>query len=150
MIKDKLRIRGDVDIVVYDPLTGRIKDKREIRNLVVDAGLALLASRLASNAANFLSHLAIGTDATGQLAADVALGGELARVALGSSAPAGNVLTVVGNFPAGIGTGVLREAGLFNAGAGGTMAARTTFPILTKEAADGVSITWVLTFEAAE
>ena len=43
------------------------------------------------------------------------------------------------------GTGAVTEAGIFNAGSGGTMLCRTTFPAVNKASGDSIAITWVVT-----
>jgi len=92
-----------------------------------------------------MTHMAVGTSSTAPTAGDTALGGEVGRVALASSTSASNVVTYTATFPAGTGTGALVEAGIFNAGASGTMLCRTTFSVVNKGAADAMSITWTIT-----
>ncbi len=145
MFSENFKLKGDVLIEVFDPVTGEVKDKREIHNLVVDTGLDYIASRMVGTAANVMSHMAVGDDGTSPVAGNTTLASELARVALTSSAAVANVATFVASFGIGVGTGALEEAGIFNASSSGTMLCRTTFPVVNKGALDGMTITWTVT-----
>ena len=145
MLTENFKLKGDVLIEVFDPVTGDLKDKREIHNLVVDVGLDFIASRMVGTAQAVMSHMAVGDDGTSPAAGDTALGNELARQALTSSTAVDNVVTYVASFGAGVGTGALEEAGIFNAGSGGTMLCHTTFAVVNKGASDAMTITWTVT-----
>lgn len=143
MINENIKVTGNVSIKVFDE-QGNIKDEREIKNLVVTTGKGFIAGRMVGTP-TAMSHMAIGSSSTAPAAADTGLGGELGRVALTSSNAAGAVVTYVANFPAGVGTGAIVEAGILNASSGGTMLCRTTFAVVNKGANDGMSITWTVT-----
>ena len=143
-LKDQIKLTGSLEICLYGP-DGRLKDRREIKNLVVTAGKNFIASRMVGAADAVMSHMGIGSGNVAAAAGDTALGSQLARVALSSGTATGNVATYVGSFGPGVGTGAVTEAGLFNAGEAGTMLARTVFGVVTKEAADTMSITWAVT-----
>ena len=85
--------------------------------------------------------MAIGTGSP----AGNALGNESARVAFTSKTRANAVITVVGDYAAGVGTAALTEAGWFDNSAGGNMWASATFAVINKGAADTLKITWTLT-----
>jgi hypothetical protein len=91
--------------------------------------------------------MASGSDQTAAASGNTVLGTELGRVTLTSSTASSNSVTYVATFPAGTGTGDVKEAGIFNAsGSGaGTLLCRTTFPIVTKQSGDSIAITWVVT-----
>lgn len=144
MINENIKVTGDVCIKVFDE-AGNVKDERVIKNLVVSVGKTFIASRMVGVAANVMSHMAIGSSSTSPAAADTGLGGELGRVALGSSSASGAVATYTASFPAGTGTGAVVEAGIFNAASAGTMLCRTTFAVVNKGANDGMSVTWTIT-----
>ena len=147
MITDNFPIKGDLTIEVRDSITGELKDKRELKNLVVTTGKTFIASRIAAASATVMGYIAVGTSSTSPAAGDTTLGGELARQA--TTVPGGtastNTVTYVATFAAGSGTGALQEAGIFNAASSGTMLARTTFSVVNKGAADEMTITWVVT-----
>jgi len=143
--QETITMRGDVVIETIDPATGVVKDRREVKNLVVTAGKQFIASRMASASAGVMSHMAVGTGTTAAAAGDTALQTEIGRVALSSLAAAGAVVTHAATFPAGAGTGAVTEAGIFNASSAGTMQCRTVFPVVNKGADDAMQITWTVT-----
>jgi hypothetical protein len=144
LTQEQLKATGCLKIEVFNP-DGSLKEIREIDNLVVTVGKEFIASRIVGTAASVMSHMAVGTDSTTPVAGDTTLGAEVARVALTSGTASGAVATFVATFGAGTGTGALAEAGIFNAGAGGTMLCRTTFAVVNKGASDAMTITWTVT-----
>jgi len=144
MIQDQLKVKGDLIVKLFDK-NGQVKEQRFIPNLVVTVGKQFIASRMVGTAANVMSHMAVGSSSTAPANGDTALGGELGRVALTSSAASGAIATYIATFPAGTGTGAVVEAGIFNASSSGTMLCRTTFSVVNKGADDAMSITWAIT-----
>ena len=139
MIKDDLSLKGKLTIAVNGQTV------REVPNLVVTAGKEFVASRMAGVSSDEMSHMAIGTSSTSPAAADITLGTEAARVTLTSTTVTNANVVYVASFPAGIGTGAIVEAGLFNAASGGDMLCRTTFAVVNKGANDSITITWTVT-----
>lgn len=149
MINDNLKLQGDVAIVVKDK-DGKVKDSREIHNLVVSAGLEYICSRMAGTSANVMTHMAVGSGTTAASAGQTDLVSILgSREALDSSTASSNTITYVSSFEAGEGTGAVTEAGVFNASSGGTMLCRTVFAVVNKDADDTMSITWTITLTAS-
>lgn len=146
-MRDKLRLVANVHVELFGP-DGELKDERRVHNLVVDTGEAHIADQLSSAPGQaVMSHMAIGTGSTAAAGGDTTLGAETDRNALTSRTDAGAVVTYVGNWAAGDGTNAaLREAGIFNAAAAGTMLARVVYANIDKQAADTLQITWTLTF----
>ena len=150
MFKDDIKAKGTLVLELRDEF-GNVKEQHE-HNLVVNLGFAFIASRMKDASAAVMSHMAIGTGNTAAAAGQSALVTENARVALGSTSI---VTTNVTNdsvqyqavFPAGTGTGALTEAGIFNAGAAGTMLSRTVFSVINKGALDSLTITWKITLQ---
>lgn len=144
---DTMKVKGSLNITVTGP-DGAVKENVDVNNLVVTDGREYIIARMKdSGSPNEMSHMAIGSDSTSPAAGDTALGTEEGRVSLttaGGTVVADEV-TYVGAFPAGTGTGAIVEAGIFNAGSGGTMLCRTTFPVINKGADDTMTITWVVT-----
>lgn len=140
---DNIRAKGQVLITVIGP-NGEVKEKRFIPNLVVTVGKEFIASRMVGVASAVMSHMAVGTNAVAPVSGDTALGTEVGRVALSSGIATGASVTYTATFGAGVGTGALTEAGLFNAGAAGSMLARTTFAVVNKGAGDSISISWTI------
>lgn len=144
--KDFLTAKGALSIVVKDS-NGDLKQELNVTNLVVDTGLAYIASRMKDATATAMSHMAIGSGTNDPAAGDTALQTQLGRVALTSTTVTNNSVAYVASFPAGTGTGAVTEAGIFNASSGGTMLCRTEFAVINKAAGDSMTITWTVTVE---
>lgn len=140
-MKSNIKFVGRVLVHLGDELI------HDIDNLVVDTGKWFGVSRLFSNTEfGPMSHIAIGTSPNVPTNGDVGLNAEIARQPLNGAAERNaNVATVKATFPAGVGTGTIREAGLFNAAAGGMMFSHVKFGDVPKTAADPLSITWIIT-----
>ena len=141
-LKSHGRVESNVLIRLFGP-DGRLKEERRIHNTVTTAGKNGAADQvLASPTLGKPTHMAIGTGTpTG-----TALGIELDRNAFTTKTRATNVVTMVGDWAAGDGTGALTEAGTFDAGAAGNMWMSSSFSVINKGAADTLKITWTLTF----
>ena len=142
--KDESRALGKLTIEVKDK-DGNLKQKQEVKNLVVDTGLDSIASRMKDATATAMSHMAIGTGSTAAAAGNTALGSEAARQALTSTTVTSNAVAYVASFAAGTGTGAITEAGILNAASGGTLLCRTVFSVVNKGASDSMTITWTVT-----
>jgi hypothetical protein len=147
MLIDKLKVKGTVLLTLTDEF-GNVKHKNEC-NLVVDTGLAYIASRMVGTAENVMSHMAVGTNNTAAAGTDTALGAESGRVALDSTTIVTTTVTndsvqYVATFPPGTATAALVEAALLNAGTSGTLLSRVVFGTINKGASDTLSITWTL------
>lgn len=148
MINENLKLKGHVSMELRGA-DGKVKAQQEIRNLVVDAGLDLIASRLVGTASDVMSHMAVGSGTVAAASGDTALGNELGRVALTSGSATDNVVTYAATFGAGTGTGAVTEAGILNAGTGGDMLCRTVFDVVNKAADDTLTVTWTVTISAS-
>ena len=142
--KEELKVTGGLKVEVKDK-DGNVKDSRELKNLVVTAGLGYIASRMKEATATAMSHMAIGTDNTAAAAGDTTLGTEAARQALTSTTVSSNTVEYVASFAAGTGTGAITEAGVLNNSSGGTLLCRTVFSVVNKGASDSMTITWTIT-----
>ena len=141
---DETKATGKLTVEIKDK-HGRVKDTREVKNLVVDTGLAFIASRMKDATATAMSHMGIGTGNTAAAAGDTSLGTEAARVSLTSTTVTSNAVAYVASFAAGTGTGAITEAGVLNAASGGTLLCRTVFSVVNKGASDSMTITWTIT-----
>lgn len=152
MVNDKLRMTGDVSIVLRDE-NGQVKDTREIKNLVVNAGLAYVISRMVGTAKSVMSHMALGSGTTAAAAGNTDLESILgSREALDSTTISGSnneKVVYVASFEAGDATGAVTEAGIFNASSSGDMLCRTVFAVVNKGANDSLTITWTITLAAS-
>ena len=138
MLNDGLKLTGKLSIAINDEVV------QEVPNLVVTAGKNYVADRIKNNS-TVMSHMAIGTGTAAAAAGNTALGSESARTALTSSTVSSNEIVYVDTFAAGVGTGAITEAGIFNASSGGTMLCRTVFSVVNKGASDAMTITWTVT-----
>lgn len=143
MIKDDLKATGIVNIKQYNSTGNLIKDFT-VDNLVVDSGINFIINRMYSSVENPMSHMAIGGTFSTPQASETTLGSEITRVALTSTTIVGNSLVFVAEFGAGVGTGLIQEAGIFNAATSGTMLNRVSFGSVTKNSSDTIVITWTL------
>jgi uncharacterized membrane protein len=141
---DKTKATGKLTVEIKDK-KGNVKETRELENLVVDTGLAFIASRMKDATATAMSHMGIGTGTTAAASGNTALGTEAARVALTSTTVTSNAVAYVCSFAAGTGTGAITEAGILNAASGGTLLCRTVFSVVNKGASDSMTITWTVT-----
>ena len=149
MLDDSLKTKGLVQVQLLDA-AGKVKETREIPNLVVNSGLAYIASRIKDSTATTMSHMAVGSGNVAAAAADTGLGTQLGRVALDSTTlvtttATNDAVQYVATFAAGTGTGAITEAGIFNASSAGTMLCRTVFAVINKGALDTLVITWKVT-----
>lgn len=149
MIDDKVKVSGKVRLELKDK-DGKIKESREIKNLLVSSGLEFICSRMAGTSADVMSHMGLGSGTTAPSAGQTDLVSILgSREALDSATASSNTITYVSSFEAGDATGAITEAGVFNASSGGTMLCRTTFSVVNKEADDTMSVTWTITLTAS-
>ena len=139
MINDGLKLTGKLKIALNGETV------QEVDNLVVTAGKGYVASRMKDATATAMSHMAIGSGSTAAAASDTALGNQLGRVALTSTAVSNAVVTYTATFGAGTGTGAVTEAGILNASSSGDLLCRTVFSVVNKGAYDSMTITWTVT-----
>ena len=121
---------------------GNVKAVRHVYNTVTTPGKnAAMDQLLASPSLGKPTHMAIGTGSP----SGTALGTELDRNALTSKTRSNAVVTMVGDWAAGDGTGAITEAGVFDASSTGNMHLSTTFSVINKAAGDTLSISWTWT-----
>jgi hypothetical protein len=141
--KDGLQIKDNVRIVLRGP-DGKVKHE-SVHNASTVAGRNAIADQiLAAPTLVKPTHTAIGT---GSPAATL-LGAEVARVAFTSKTRSGSIVTMVADYAAGIGTGAITEAGIFNIVTANTvdMYFSASFAVVNKLAADTLQISWDVTF----
>ena len=138
MINENLKLSGQLNIVLKDK-AGNIKETREEKNLVVNTGLAYIASRMKDTTKGAMSHMALGSGTTAAAAAQTDLVSILGN----------EKIVYVSSFEAGDATGAVTEAGIFNAASSGDMLCRTVFSVVNKAADDTMSVTWTITLSAS-
>lgn len=149
MIQENMSVQGRLSVVLRDA-SGAVKQSYEVPNLVVDSGLAFIASRMKDTTEAAMSHMAVGSGTTAAAGGNTALETQIgSRVSLTSTTVTANAIEYVASFGAGVGTGAITEAGIFNASTAGTMLCRTVFSVVNKGADDTLQITWTITLNAA-
>lgn len=143
-MNDLIKVSGSVSFKVVSD-KGEVTYEETVPNLVVTVGKTFIASRMASAVATVMGYMAVGTSGTAPAITDTALGAEIARVALTSTTPSANTVQYVATFGAGVGTGSLQEAGIFDANTLGNMLCHTVFTTIPKGASDTLSVTWTIT-----
>jgi hypothetical protein len=138
-------------------VTGRWSSKRNIHNLITNAGFAGAASRLngAGSEAAFV-YIAVGIGTTGEAVGNTTLESEVVDSGLErASATASRVTVDVTNDGARLvhtfsvtGTKAITESGVLNAGSGGTLLARQTFSAVNVVNGDTLAVTWTFDFDA--
>jgi hypothetical protein len=148
MINDFAGATGQLSVILRDA-DGNIKQDVRVKNLVVDTGLNFMTSRMKDTTLDAMTHMAVGSGTTAAAAGDTALETQISsRVTLTSTTVTANAIEYVAAFGAGVSTGAITEAGIFNASTAGTMLCRTVFAVVNKGAADTLQITWLVTINA--
>jgi hypothetical protein len=146
-LKSNIKMTGSLIIKKYDQ-DNKLVEQHEVDNLVVTTGKQYVASRMASDSTDIMSHMAIGSNSTTASVGNTQLISQLGITDLDSTIVTGTVITYTATFGPGVGTGSIVEAGIFNADETdepyepGIMLCRTTFPVIVKEAGTTISITW--------
>lgn len=142
---EKTKLVGKWWVTLYGA-PGEVKAERHGTNVITTDGKSFLAGFLVSAAAAAstftMRYIAVGTDATGEAAANTALGTELNRVSGVVSQVTGAIYRVTGTFASGIGTGAIVEYGLFSTATtgAGTIFSRDTEAVVNKGANDTLTV----------
>ena len=155
MLASRVRPRGEVHIKVFGP-DGIVKYEAHNKNVVVDAGLTLLANRLTSVSPSsecLVNYVATGTGTNAPSSSDTMLQTENARKAVLSRTNDGVVAAISTTFGATeVPTSTIRELGLFIDATGtansGTLLARVADNFAVT-AVDSVFIDWRITLADA-
>lgn len=145
MIDDKFKMHGSMMATLVRE-NGDVEVTRK-DNIIVNAGFDFICDAIA-NATRpaAMGWVGVGTGAVAPAAGDTALGAQLTRVAAAYAHTAGTkVFTETATFGAGVATGAITEAGVFNAASAGTMLDRVTFAVINKGAADTLTVTFTFT-----
>lgn len=140
-MKDSIKATGLVSIYRNGVL-------EQQNNLVLALGKQWIAKRCTGQDSSLVTHIAAGTGTTAAAVGQTALTAEIARVALvqaGATIPSSATMRYEAVFPAGVGSGPLTEAGLFNAASSGLCIARTVFDVKNKGPEDVFTVVWEIT-----
>lgn len=145
--QEQLKATGYIRFDLFDE-NGKLKEHREIKNVVVTVGKNYLADWLTqpTQADYFMQYIALGTGTNAANASDTTLQTELSTRVAGTLTPSSNVWQNVASFGPGVNTGAITESGIFSDSTGGTMFARQTFAVINKAAGDSLQVTWQITF----
>lgn len=147
-----IKIKGSVELVCRDALTGKIKWIERTHNMFVTAGKNNLAAAMAGSAVankGKITYCALGTGTTAPALADTTLQTELGRKLVSVRSSSGNVATFQTFFTTSEVVGTLREAALFGDDAtatadSGALFCRTAIN-RTKSSSDTLTLTWTVT-----
>jgi Phage tail-collar fibre protein len=144
-IQTELKATGSLVIKLLDE-TGHLKDERIVKNIVVSIGKQWITGRMAGNTPTLMSHMAVGTSGNNLDASNTQLAQEVGRATVTTTTSTNNII-YSSTFAPGVGTGILIEAGVFNASGtnAGTMLCRTVFSAINKLAADTLLVEWKVT-----
>jgi len=147
-LAEGMRLRGEFEVLHIRH--GRVIDRRDVKNLVVNAGKAAAAGLLNGVITNFFEHIAIGTGTVAAAAGDTALGAEITTG--GGARAAGTtsrITTTVTNDTAQVvftfaftASFAVTEAGLLDSISAGTLLARQVFAAVNVVNGDSLQITW--------
>lgn len=147
---DGTLLKGSMVAELFGP-DGKLKARREVHNTVTVLCHQMAADQLlAAPAVVTPGWMELGTG-SGQDANDSVLAAYIAgsRTALDSKTRGANaIITMVCTFGAGVGTGAVTEAGVFNVVTQNTtdLLLYSSFSAINKAAADSLVVTWTLTF----
>lgn len=147
---DFFRLQGHMVAELFDK-HGNKKQHLEASNLVTVLGHKMAADQiLASPTIAKPGWMEVGTG-SGQDANDSILDSYISgsRTALDSKTRGANaIVTMVCTFGAGVGTGAITEAGIFNVATENTtdLICYADFSVINKGASDSLVMTWTLTF----
>jgi len=145
-IKDSLAPRVNMKLELFDE-HGNLKDIREVHNTVTTAGKYGAADQiLASPTLAKPGWMELGTGTPGGTLLGAYISGS--RTALDSKTRNNAVVTMITTFGAGVGTGAITEAGVFDVVTQNTvnMWLSASFSVINKAAGDSLVVTWTLTF----
>ena len=145
MEKENLNLKANVKIELLNA-AGQVKDVREIHNTVTNAGKYGIADQiLGSPTLAKVGWCEVGTGTGGTTKLTSYISGS--RTAFTSKTRSNGVVTMITDFAAGVGTGAITEAGLFDVVTQDTvnMWCYSSFTAINKGASDTLKITWTLT-----
>lgn len=154
---DFIKLRGCLEIGVYDAQNGELVDYRRVDNTIVTAGRRWVLEKIGSfsNQTNSINAIAVGTSTTAPATGDTTLGSEITatvgRLTIGTFTTT-NLTSSVPSWRAEVqfatdqATGTLGEAGLFNTSSAtaGTMLSHVTFSTISKATSNTLSISYTI------
>ena len=129
---------------------GNLVSEETRKNLVVTSGKVYIAKHIMSvfnaGAPDDLTRIALGSGTTAPSLSDISLQSQLDSAPFASTPVLnGNTITFIANFPPGVATGAVSEAGILTGGAIPTLFNRVVFPVKNKSPNDSFQIVWAIT-----
>lgn len=140
----ELTLKANMKIELFDK-DGNLKEVREVHNTVTNAGkYGLMDQALDAPTLSKVGWVELGTGSPASTLLGAYITGS--RVAFTTKTRLNAVVTMVGNWGAGVGTGAITEAGLFDVVTQNTvnMWCSASFAVINKGANDTLQITWTL------
>jgi len=144
-LKDTLKLHGSLTLMLTKA-NGEVEVTQK-DNIIVDVGFDFIADAIGKAASRpaCMGYTAVGTGTAAAASSQTTLGTEVSRLASTYAHTSGTkTFTFTTTFAAGVATGALTEAGVFNAASAGIMIDRVVFPVVNKGADD--TLTTVFTF----
>lgn len=148
-LTERFGMKGVMTAELFGP-SGELKQQESVENTVTTLAHDMMADQLDDSPTIVLpGWMEVGTG-TGQDAADSVLAAYISgsRTAITSSTATAEDVVMVCTFGAGVGTGAITEAGVFNVVTQNTtdLLLVASFAEINKGADDSLIITWTLTF----
>lgn len=142
-----IKLSGHINFKLFDE-TGKLKEEKDIKNVVVTVGKEFLANWLTglTQSDPFMSYIGLGEGTTPATTSDTDLETPLASRVQGSLSNISNVWTNQATFGPGIDTGNITESGIFSDSTGGTLFAHQVFGVIPKDSLSTLQVTWSITF----
>jgi hypothetical protein len=146
---EKVGLKGELVLEKFSG--GKLVETRHVKNLVVSAGKAGVASRInGAGAETAFTYIAIGTGTAAAAAGDTALGAEITTAGgERGAATCTRVTTTVANDTAQnvllynfTGSFAVTETGQLNDPSAGTLLARQVFSAINVVSGDSLQVTW--------
>ena len=144
-IPEQFFLKYNVKLTLRDA-EGKIKQFEEVHNTIPTNGLyAIMDQLLDSPSLAKPSHMEVGTDTPSATKLGAYIAGS--RTALSAKTRTNAAVEMKCAFAAGVGTGAITEAGIFNVDTEDTitMYCSASFAVINKAAADSLEIVWTVT-----
>lgn len=148
-LSETIKMRGQIEIIIRDAKTGKIKSHDIIKNMVVTTGKESIAGGLIQESnKGMITYCALGTGTTAPALGDTDLQTELVRKLISVRSRSNNQAIFETFFTTSEGNGSLREAGLFGDDASSIPGSGTLFCRAainrTKSSNDTLTLRWTV------
>jgi hypothetical protein len=143
MRSDAVKVSGYIFLQLFDS-SGKLKEEREIRNVVTNSGHQYLVDLLCGHEQDTMKYVAIGTGDAAAAATNSDMDSEVGTRAGGTVTDSGKTYQIEHTFGSGdpAAAVAIQEAGLFSTASGGTLGSRQQFATINKGTSDSLKITW--------